>query len=127
GTSFTTGVSVEDALGNVVTSSSASVALAIGTNPGTGTLTCGANPVNASSGVSTFSCSINKTGVGYTLTATSSGLTSVTTSAFNIVPGTPTTLAVTTQPPTTSTSGTKFTTAVSVEDALGNVVTSSSA
>jgi hypothetical protein len=127
GTNFTTGVSVEDALGNVVTSSSAPVTLAIGTNPSAGTLTCGTNPVNASSGVATFSCSINKTGTGYTLTATSSGLTSVTSSSFNITPGTAAKLVVTTQPPASSTAGVKFTTGVSVEDALGNVVTSSSA
>ena len=127
GTNFTTGVSVEDALGNVVTSSSASVALAIGTNPGGGTLTCTTNPLNASSGVATFSCSINKTGTGYTLTATSTGLTSVTSSAFNITPGTAAKLVVTTQPVATSTAGTNFTTGVSVEDALGNVVTPSSA
>ncbi len=127
GTNFTTGVSVEDALGNVVTTSSASVSLAIGTNPGGGTVTCGTNPLGASGGVSTFSCSINKTGAGYTLTATSTGLTPVTTSTFNITPGTASQLVVTTQPPTSSTSGTKFTTAVSVEDALGNVVTTSSA
>jgi hypothetical protein len=127
GTSFTTAVSVEDALGNVVTSSSAPVGLAIGTNPGSGTLTCGTTPVNASGGVSTFSCSINRSGVGYTLTATSSGLTSVTTSPFNIVPGAPAKLIVTTQPSASSVAGTNFTAAVSVEDALGNVVTSSSA
>ncbi len=127
GTNFTTGVSVEDALGNVVTTSSAPVTLAIATNPGGGTLTCATNPINASAGVSTFSCSINKTGVGYTLTATSTGLTSVTTSSFNITPGAATQLVVTTQPAATSTAGTNFTTGVSVEDALGNVVTTSSA
>ncbi len=120
-------MSVEDALGNVVTTSSASVSLAIGTNPGGGALSCGANPISASAGVSTFSCSINKTGTGYTLTATSSGLTSVTSSAFNITPGAPVSLVVTTQPPTTATAGTKFTTGVSVEDVFGNVVTTSSA
>ena len=126
GTKFTTGVSVEDSLGNVVTTSNAPIALAIATNPGGGTLSCTTNPINASSGVSTFSCSINKTGTGYTLTATSTGLTSVTTSSFNITPGTASQLVVTAQPPTSSTSGTKFTTGVSIEDALGNVVTTSS-
>ncbi len=127
GTNFTTGVSVEDALGNVVTTSSAPITLAIGTNPGGGALTCGTNPVSASSGVATFSCSINKTGVGYTLTATSTGLTSVTTGTFNITPGPATQLVITTQPPASSTAGTNFTTGVSIEDALGNVVTTSSA
>ncbi len=127
GNNFTEGVSVEDSLGNVVTTSSATISLGMGTNPGGGTLTCGASSVNASAGVSTFTCSINKTGTGYTLTATSTGLTSVNSAGFNITPGTPASLVVTTQPPTTTTSGTRFTTGVSVEDSLGNVVTSSAA
>ena len=120
-------MSVEDALGNVVTTSSAPVTLAIANNPGGGTLSCTTDPLNASSGVATFSCSINKTGTGYTLTATSTGLTAATTNAFNITPGAPTSLVVTTQPAASSTAGTNFTTGVSVEDALGNVVTTSSA
>src|SRR5208337_4411925 len=69
-------VTVEDAGGNTVTSSSASITLAIGTNPGGGTLTCTANPLAASSGVATFAgCRINNSGIGYTLTATSGALT----------------------------------------------------
>ena len=127
GTKFTTGVSVEDSLGNVVTTASAPITLAIGTNPGGGALSCTTNPISAAAGVSTFSCSINKTGSGYTLTATSTGLSLVTTSAFNITPGTATQLLVTTQPPASSTSGTRFTAGVSVEDSLGNVVTTSNA
>ena len=127
GTNFTERVSVEDSLGNVVTTSSASISLAMGTNPGGGTLTCAASSVNASSGVSTFTCSINKTGTGYTLTATSTSLTAVTSSGFNITPGAAASLVVTTQPPTTTTSGIRFTTGVSIEDSLGNVVTTSSA
>jgi type II secretory pathway pseudopilin PulG len=127
GTSFGVGVSVEDALSNVVTTSSASVSLAIGTNPSSGILTCATNPVSASSGLTTFSCSINKPGAGYTLTATASSLTSATTSSFTITTGPAAKLVVTTQPPASATAGANFTTAVSVEDAGGNVVTTSSA
>jgi len=122
-------VSVEDAGGNVVTTSSASITLAIGTNPGGGTLTCTTNPVTASSGVAAFStCSINKSGTGYTLTATSSGLTTATSSTFNITAGTATQLAFTQEPSTPDTAGTAFGTQpkVSVEDANGNVVTTDS-
>jgi hypothetical protein len=127
GVNFGTAVAVEDAVGNIVTSSSASVTLTIGSNPGGGTLTCTTDPANASSGVATFSCSINKTGAGYTLAASSVGLSSATTNAFAITPGTASLLAVTTQPPASATAGVNFTTAVSVQDSLGNVVTSSSA
>ncbi len=78
-------VVVQDAGGNVVTSSSASITLTIGTNPASGVLACTTNPLAALSGTATFAgCKISKTGVGYTLIASSSGLTSVTSSAFNI-------------------------------------------
>jgi hypothetical protein len=121
-------VQVQDAGGNVVTTSSASIAMAIGTNPGGGTLS-GTTPVNAASGVATFSdLSINKTGTGYTLSATSNGLTTATSSNFNITPGPATKLAFTRQPGGTITGGTAFPTQpiVTVEDALGNTVTTSS-
>ena len=80
-------VSVLDALGNTVTTSAASIALSI--TAGTGTsgavLTCTANPKAAASGIATFAgCKISKTGAGYTLTATSSGLGSATSSSVTI-------------------------------------------
>ena len=78
-------VVVQDAGGNTVTGSSASITLAIGTNPAVGVLTCTTNPLAASSGTASFAgCKISKTGVGYTLVASASGLTSATSSAFNI-------------------------------------------
>jgi hypothetical protein len=80
-------VTVEDAYGNTKTSgtgSSASITLAIGTNPGGGTLS-GTKTMSATNGVATFSgLSINNAGTGYTLTATSSGLTTATSGTFNI-------------------------------------------
>ena len=65
-------VAVEDANGNVETGDNATkVTLAIGTNPGGGTLT-GGSAVTVAAGVATFSgLSINKTGTGYTLSASS--------------------------------------------------------
>jgi hypothetical protein len=125
GTNFTVALSVEDSLGNVVTSSSAPVALAIGTNPGTGTLTCASNPLNASSGVATFSCSINKVGTGYTLTASSSGLPSATTNPFNISAGSPSQFVITSTPlsGTASASATLGPLTVQEQDALGNPTT----
>jgi hypothetical protein len=78
---------VEDAGGNTVTSSAVSIRLAITGGTGTtgATLTCTANPKNATAGVDAFAgCRINLAGTGYTLTATSTGLTSAISSAFNI-------------------------------------------
>jgi len=61
------------------------VTIAIKTNPGAGTLS-GTLTVAAASGVATFTdLSINNIGTGYTLTATSGGLTSATSSTFNIM------------------------------------------
>ena len=54
------GVSAEDVLNNVATTSSTQISLAISTNPPGGTLTCGASSVTPTSGVATFSCSLNK-------------------------------------------------------------------
>jgi hypothetical protein len=76
-------VAVEDAGGNVVTTNSSSVTLAIGT--GSGTLTCTTNPVTASSGVATFAgCKISAGGAGYTLKATDGTLTLTTSASFSV-------------------------------------------
>src|SRR4029077_9037635 len=78
-------ISVEDAGGNLVTTDSSSVTLAIGTNPGSGTLGCTSNPLAASSGVATFAgCKISAGGAGYTLTATDGSLSSATSSSFSV-------------------------------------------
>ena len=70
-------------------SSTATITIAIGTNPGSGgggTLS-GTLTAVASSGVATFSgLSIDKQGNGYTLNATSAGLSTATSSPFNITP-----------------------------------------
>jgi hypothetical protein len=65
-------VALEDAYGNVVTTdSSDQISLAIGTNPGGGTLS-GGGAVTVSAGVATFNnLSINNAGAGYTLVASS--------------------------------------------------------
>jgi YD repeat-containing protein len=80
-------VAVQDSAGNTITSSSAAITVAIATNPGSGTLT-GTTVRNAASGVGAFAdLKIDQTGNGYTLAATSPGLTSATTAAFNITTG----------------------------------------
>jgi hypothetical protein len=77
-------VAIEDALGDVVTSSNASVTIAIGANAAGGTL-AGTTTATAVAGVATFSnLSIVKVGTGYTLVASAAGLTGATSSAFNV-------------------------------------------
>ena len=119
-------VFIEDNSGNTVSGDSSTVTLAIGTNPGHGTLSnCSVPAVN---GVATLTnCAIDKIGTGYTLIATdqADGLTNGTTSSpFNITPGQPYQLAFTTSPGTTV-GGDKFGTqpVVTLLDAGGNVAT----
>jgi hypothetical protein len=77
-------VAVQDASGTTVTTSSASVTLALGANPGSATL-IGTKTVDAVNGVATFSdLSLDKGANGYTLTAASTGLTGATSASFNI-------------------------------------------
>src|SRR5881396_438867 len=76
-------VAVDDAQGNSVTTATSSITLAIGVNPASGTLS-GTTTVAAVNGVATFAnLSINNPGTGYTLTASATGLTSATSTAFN--------------------------------------------
>src|SRR5204863_105903 len=55
----------------------------------------------AVSGVASFYVSLNKTGTGYTLTASAGGFAPVTSTAFDITPGTATQLAFIVQPSNT--------------------------
>src|SRR5947208_3925190 len=78
------GDSALDRAGNVVTGLNGLITVALGADPGGGTL-AGTTSVNAVSGVATFSTlSINNAGNGYTLTASASGLTGATSASFNI-------------------------------------------
>src|SRR3989442_9131640 len=79
-----------DAFGNLATGFNGAVAVALGANPGGATLS-GTTPVAAVGGVATyFDLSVNKAGTGYTLTATASGVPSVTSTPFDVTPSTPT-------------------------------------
>jgi len=83
-----TPVSVEvlDGNGSPLTTSTAPVTMAIGTNAGSGTLS-GTTTVDASSGVASFpDLSINQIGFGYTLQATSPGISPATSAGFDIWP-----------------------------------------
>ena len=82
-----------DAYNNLATNNSTlQVSLAIGTNPGGGTLS-GTDPVTVSGGVATFSSlAINNAGPGYTLVASAGGVSSATSSTFNVTSSTTVTL-----------------------------------
>jgi streptogramin lyase len=83
-TGFGFQASIEDQYGNVVTTAAGTVNVAFANNP-TGATLGGTRSVSASQGVATFSgLTINKTGNGYTLQVSGSGLSSAVTSAINV-------------------------------------------
>jgi hypothetical protein len=113
-----------DAFGNVNTAFTGPVTVAISTNPGGGTLS-GTATVNAVGGTASFTgLSIDKSGTGYRLEATSGALTPDVSNAFSILGGAPVQLVFTVQP-TTSGAGMNITPTVRVTgfDALGNIAT----
>src|SRR5262249_3437142 len=96
-------VAQQDQFGNTVTSPRIFITLAINNNAGggslSGTVTQRTGPAN---GIATFNdLSINKTGVGYTLQATSAGLSSGTSAGFDITPAAADHLAFSVQPSNT--------------------------
>ncbi|HXL53173.1 MAG TPA: PKD domain-containing protein, partial [Gemmatimonadales bacterium] len=87
-------VTAYDSLGNVATNFTGPVRVALGTDASVShdaTLAGAPSPVTAVAGVATFSnLRINRSGVGYTLTAAFGSATPIATSAtFNITPGPP--------------------------------------
>lgn len=84
-------VLIEDASGNVVTSSSAMVTLAIGNNPGVGGLQGTPSEAAVGGGATFADLRIQAAAVGYTLIATAPGLgvPAAESAPFNITPGAP--------------------------------------
>jgi hypothetical protein len=116
-------VAVEDAGGNVVPTSSAVIAIAFGTNGGGGTLS-GTLSRNASNGVAAFGdLSIGVASSGYTLKATSTGLSATTSATFTVNAGAAVKLVFVKQP-TGGTHNVAWATQpkIAVVDALGNTV-----
>lgn len=90
-------VAVQNAGGATVTNvAPTTVTLALGANPGGSVLTCTGGLTRATvNGVAAFSgCRLDKVGVGYTIVATATGLTSATSALFDVADR----LAFTTQP-----------------------------
>ncbi|MFZ9856575.1 MAG: invasin domain 3-containing protein, partial [Limisphaerales bacterium] len=130
GASISPSVTVEvlDANNNRVTTATDSITLAIGTNPGSGTLS-GTATVSAVAGVATFSSlSIDKIGTGYTLSASSGSLSGATSTAFNVTPGSASTAqtTITASPSSLIANGTSTSTiTVQLKDAYGNNLSAS--
>src|SRR5439155_1979274 len=129
GTAWTTdsGLEVQDAGGNTVTTDTSTVTVAIANNAGAGTLS-GTLTKAAVAGVASFSANalkIDKIGTGYTLSATDGSLTGANSSGFNITVGSPVKLAFTTSPSASTVAGVAFATqpVVTVQDAGGNTIT----
>ena len=123
GSSFGLTVTAEDGSGNVLTSFNGTVTVALGNNPGGGTLG-GTLTTTAVNGVATFSgLTLTMAGSGYTL-VTSSGLYAEgITSVFEVTPASATQLVITQQPPSSVKAGTAFALVAAIEDSYGNIVT----
>src|SRR5262249_12293700 len=112
-------VQVQDANGNLTSASGTSVTLT--------SVPAGINTKRQSvSGVATFNPVLNLPNT-YTVTATSTGLTSAISNPFTISVGAPAKLAFTTQPTNLSAGSTMTPVVVQIQDSVGNVVTGSNA
>jgi hypothetical protein len=114
-------VALQDAAGNVATTVTAPITIAIANNPRGGTLS-GTRTMSTVNGVATFSdLTIDKSGVAYTLAASSSSLTGATSSAFNVSAAAPAALVLTSEPTDTEAGLTIFPdVVVEARDAFGN-------
>ena len=119
-------VTVYDASGNVATGYSGSVTVALGANPGGGSL-AGTTTEEVSGGSAVFTdLNIDRTANGYTLQAFASGLASATSSAFNVtrapVSGSRSSVGTSPQGITASSGSSASTITVTARDAAGNPV-----
>jgi hypothetical protein len=85
-TSFGVKVSVEGTAGVVTSDQSTHVTLGLVSGSGTpgASLTCNSNPVTVTTGVATFSCSVDEQGLGYALLATATSLAPAVSSPFDV-------------------------------------------
>ena len=121
GGAFGLAVSVEDAYGNLESEFDGSVNLALGANPVAASLAGNLTSV-ATGGVADFNgLSLDQAGDGFTIAASSGGLTAATTQSFDVEPSTPSLLVVTTEPSRAIAAGLGFGMALAVEDAYGNL------
>ncbi|MGP8163288.1 MAG: beta strand repeat-containing protein, partial [Acidimicrobiales bacterium] len=128
GTTFSVVVAEEDAFSNTETiDSTTALRLTASNGSGNGGFACATTPTNVTNGIATYTgCSYSvASGTAYTLTASSSGLTSAT-ATTTVLPASASKLVFTTSPPASTTAFSTFSVVVAEEDALGNTETSDS-
>lgn len=114
-------VQIQDQYGNLV-NSTAAITLSISTNPGSGTLS-GTTTSPAVAGVASFTnLSIDKAGAGYTLRASSGGLTDAVSNAFTITAGAAASSTITAEPASIAAGSETSTITVTAKDASGNPI-----
>jgi hypothetical protein len=121
GDAFGLVIQAEDPFGNVDPSFAGQVALdLVGAAPGA-TL-AGTPGVTAGAGVASFSgLMLSKSGGGYTLAATSAGVTGTTSNPINVVAAPATRIVIATEPPANVTTGEDFGFVALADDEFGNV------
>jgi hypothetical protein len=115
-------VAIQDAAGATVTTATGNITLSFQSNPAGATLS-GTLSAQAVQGIATFdNVRINLSGQLYTLQAVASGLSTATSTTFNVVAGPPAVMAITTHPGGGSAAGAPFVPqpVVQLRDALGN-------
>ncbi len=117
-------IEIVDQFGDRLTTATNDVTVAIGTNPAGGSLS-GTKTMAASGGVATFAgLSIDQIATGYTLVASSSGLTGATSTAFDVTGPAPSPglSEVAAAPGTIAAGGTGSTITVTARDGSGNPI-----
>ncbi len=122
-------VAIQDGGGVTQTGLSTNITLAITGGTGTPGATLGGTvQVAAQNGVATFNgIAVDRIGSGYTLTATASGVTSATSTAFNVTTGAASKLGFAVQPASAAAGASLGSVEVRVQDAGGNTVSASDA
>ncbi|MHC5539569.1 beta strand repeat-containing protein, partial [Singulisphaera rosea] len=117
---FSLTVTAKDANGNFDPTYSGLITLSLVTNPGNGMLG-GTLTAHAVNGVATFTgLTLNRMGVGYSIRASTSGLTDATSSAITVTPAA-TQLVITTPPPSSVNTAAAFSMTVTAEEAYGTI------
>ena len=118
-------VAAQDAAGNTDPTYTGNVTVTLAANPG-GAALSGTTTVAAVAGIATFGdLSLDKSSTGYTLMASATGLTSVTSSTFDNIAAAGSQVVFAVQPPATATAGAGITPClqVAVKDGFGNIAT----
>jgi hypothetical protein len=123
GTAFGLGVSIEDALRNLVTGYGGDVTVAMERGPAGSSLS-GTITATASQGVASFpGLTIDQAGGDVVLKVDADGVGSLSTTGFRVVPAAASQVVIIDQPPSRTVAGQSFGFTAAVEDPYGNVAT----